>query len=453
MASQESEVATGPSKDPVMLHILRLLESMDGRLARLEGQVSALQTASSAVPGLLAGVTDTVDSAVARAAEHGVDVDEHVRSGVSLVGTLTAPSTAQGLQRLVARVDHVEQSLEMLASLPGMAAGVVDTVDGAVARLQAAGIDVDARLGALVAAAEAVSRPGVLDTLVRLADRSADVSLLVDQLDHIPGAVAGAVDTLDGWAARLLSAGIDPDTRLTALASLSEVATRPEALAGLQRLLSRPEALHQLADLAEQAPGVLAGAVDTLDGVMARLHQAGVDVDQRLVAALPVLDRATRPETLAALSRLLDNSHQLNALADIAEVGPGMVAGAVDTLDSLAARITARGIDLDERAHLLAEAAEALTDPVIIKLLKTVAARGPDLTRLVDTLLVSGIFDAEAVDVVGSTSKAVVQTRIQNPAPVGAFGALTAVFDPDVQRALGFAVEFARTFGRRLERT
>jgi uncharacterized protein YjgD (DUF1641 family) len=34
---------------------------------------------------------------------------------------------------------------------------------------------------------------------------------------------------------------------------------------------------------------------------------------------------------------------------------------------------------------------------------------------------------------------------------VGAFGALSALFDPNVQRSLGFAIEVARTYGKQLD--
>ncbi len=194
-----------------------------------------------------------------------------------------------------------------------------------------------------------------------------------------------------------------------------------------------------------------AGAMDTVDGLVRKVQESGIDIDARMRALLSVTEAATNPRALAAVERLLKNPAVLEQLADLAEQAPGVVAGAIDTFDGVVARLAERGIDFNERVILLTKALESLSDPVIIHLLQTVLSRGCDLSRLVDTLLESGVFDQEAVEVVGSTSVAVVQTRASKPAPVGAFGAFFSLFDNDVQRSLGFAIAFAKTFGKRLD--
>jgi len=340
MPFQELEPGAVGDGDPRLNRILDLLESMDGRMCRLEGQVAELTEVTQLAPALLAGVTDTVDHHVTAASERGVDVDAHVRSSVQLVEALTAPATVATVSRMLDRMDVIEQSLSVAEQLPGLAAGAVDTVDRLIASAAASGINIDARLRASLALAERLTDPTTVEALLTVTEQA-------PQLAEVTAALA-------------------------------------------------------------QAPGMIAGAVDTVDITIGRLAASGIDIDARLKAAVLATERFTDPAVLAALSSLADKAPQLQEALAIAEQLPGMAAGAMDTFDGLAAQVTARGIDLDERLALLVQAAEALTDPVIINLLQAVLAKGPELTRLVNTLHESGVFDEETIDLVGSTGLAVV---------------------------------------------
>ena len=447
MSLEELEPGAMPDGDPRLNRMLALLESMDDRMSRLEGQVAELTQTG---PAVVAGVTDTIDSAVARAAERGIDVDARLRSSVELVEALTEPRTVEVMGRLVDRIELVDQSLMMLEQVPDLAAGAVDTVDRLVAAAAASGIDIDARLRASLTLAERLTNPDTVEALLALthhADQAAEAAAMMSQA---PGMVAGAIDTVDGVIGGLHARGIDVDARVKALLVATEKLTDPAVLGTLTRLADQAPLLEESLQIAEQLPGMAAGAMDTVDGLVRQLQSRGVDLDARMRGILAVTEAATDPRALAAVERLLKNPDALVQLAELAEQAPGMVAGAIDTFDGMVGRLAERGIDFDQRVVALTQALEALTDPVIIHLLNTVLARGCDLSRLVETLLESGVFDEEAVQVVGSTSHAVVQTQADKPAPVGAFGALGAIFDPDVQRSLGFAIAFARTFGKRL---
>ena len=365
--------------------ILALLESMDGRLSRLEGAVEGLQQATALAPAVVAGVTDTIDQHAAAARARGIDVDAHVQGSVKLAEALTRPEVVATLGRMVDRLDTVDAALQVAAQLPGMAAGAVDTVDGLIAAARAEGIDIDARLRASLTLVERMSAPETVEALLALTDR------------------------LD---------------------------TAQEALA-----------------IADQLPGMAAGVIDTVDGLVAAARAQGIDIDARLRASLSLLSAATAPATLATLETLVAKLDQVAPMLEMLDAAPGAVAGVVDTFDRLAAELAARGIRIDERAGMLLAAAEKLTDPAIIGLLQKVLERGDDLSRLVDVLLESGIFEAAAVEVVGSTGKALVATRAAQPQPVGAFGAFRAMSDPDVQRAVGFGLQFARAFGKLLNQT
>lgn len=290
---------------------------------------------------------------------------------------------------------------------------------------------------------------GMNQRMVRLEASVARLDALVAQG---PGIVAGVTDTVDGVVAGMAARGIDVDARMQGALQLTEKLTDPAVLEAVGRLVERLDTVEQSVELAAQAPALVAGVTDTVDGVMAGLAEQGVDVHARLAAGLKAAEALTRPETLAALEKLAASTDKLEQALDLAEAAPHVVAGLTDTLDGVVARYAARGVDLDERLTMLLRAAENLTDPTLLTLLTTITDRGEQLSRMVQVLIESGVFDADAVDVVGAAGVAMVETRMAGAQPMGAFGALRAMGDPDVQRAVGFGLEFARRFGTMLDK-
>jgi uncharacterized protein YjgD (DUF1641 family) len=206
------------------------------------------------------------------------------------------------------------------------------------------------------------------------------------------------------------------------------------ALERLDARLARIERALERVEASERAvPAAVATAVDTLDGLVARLQAGGVDVDERLRVAARLLDRLTAPETARALEAAMRAAEQL----------PAVVATATDVLDSLAARAQDSGVDLDERLRVLVRVAERLTAP---EALETLEAAFDQLHGL-RALLRSGVLDPAPVAVVAKAGRALAEAG-EGPVPsVGAFGALRAMGDPSVQRALGFLLSVARLFG------
>lgn len=100
-----------------------------------------------------------------------------------------------------------------------------DAIIAALARIEARLDGLEARVGPLL-------------------DRAAELEAL------LPGAVATAGDTLDGWMAQLEATGAGPDARLRAMGPLVERLSRPETVGRLERLLDR---LDTAAFLAESA--------------------------------------------------------------------------------------------------------------------------------------------------------------------------------------------------------
>lgn len=147
--------------------------------------------------------------------------------------------------------------------------------------------------------------------------------------------------------------------------------------------------------------------------------------EDRLLEAIERLDR--RVEHMeAALSRLEGATARI----------PAIVATTVDVLDGVVQRLAARGVDVDERLRALLQAADHLTSPRALDALASVLA--------------SDIMAHQTTEVIGRMGRAIV-TAEHEARPVGAWGVLRALRDPEIQRAAGFLIAMARRFGQELE--
>ena len=126
------------------------------------------------------------------------------------------------------------------------------------------------------------------------------------------------------------------------------------------------------------------------------------------------------------------------AMARLAEQAPAITAAALDTFDDTVARLAKRGVDVDERLRAALRLLERLTDPATLASLEQGLA------------LAEAASGAEAAAIVDGAARALAETRTTGVRPVGAWGALRALSDPDLQRGLGVAVEFGRRFGKAL---
>lgn len=152
-------------------------------------------------------------------------------------------------------------------------------------------------------------------------------------------------------------------------------------------------------------------------------------------------DHTPHDPVLAALERIERRlvaveqvARAIAPLAGVAETLPGAVAVAADTFDGLAARLGGAGIDLDARMMAVLRAVEVATAPRAVN----------GLASLVE----SRLLEPSALAVVSQLAVALASTT--DAKPVGTWGMLKALRDPDVQRALGFALAIARSFGQQL---
>ena len=141
--------------------------------------------------------------------------------------------------------------------------------------------------------------------------------------------------------------------------------------------------------------------------------------------------------TLERLERRVEHMEDaLGQLEGATARMPAVVATLADVFDGLVERLAARGIDVDDRMRALLRAADHLTSPRALDALASV--------------LSSEILAHQTTEVVGRMGRAIV-TAEHEARPLGIWGLLRALRDPEVQRAAGFLVAMARRFGEELE--
>ena len=279
------------------------------------------------------------------------------------------------------------------------------------------------RLEQLVQAAPSPARQRQLEA----AERSLAVAAAM------PSTAAMVGDMIDGWIQRASDRGIDVDARLQAGLQAMEALTEPHRLEALSRLSEQLPQLEALAKQLDALPGLLATAADVVDGWIRRAQNDGVDLDATLQAILPTLRVIADPKVVGALTTLAEKAPEL---ADVVDQGPQMLAAAVDSLDGVMGRLVTQGVDIQKTAE---NAAVALSKFAAL-------LNSPQYQALMN----SGVLDPSALEMVGKAGSALVHARMEACVETGMFGALRATGDKDVQRALGFAIKFAQTFGQEL---
>jgi hypothetical protein len=145
------------------------------------------------------------------------------------------------------------------------------------------------------------SERAIVSTLSAIEARLARIEARLaatDRLMHdVPSFLGAATDAFDTAARTMEDQGKRPDESVRALHELAEVLARPKTLF----------ALKSLAELAGEAPRMLAAAVDSLDEHASELSDRGVDLDARRKALFAAVERLSNPTMVTALTRLLDS--------------------------------------------------------------------------------------------------------------------------------------------------
>ena len=188
-------------------------------------------------------------------------------------------------------------------------------------------------------------------------------------------------------------------------------------------ILDRLERMEQRFDhyeaLVQQTLPMVGMMTDTVDGWMHDLTRSGIDIDERTKETLRLLAELTAPQSMETLHTLVEMLPTLGALVRQA---PGAIAAMVDTGDELVMRLREAGIDIEHLGRRGLHAAKALID--------------------------SNVLEDAAVAVISNAAQSLEESAC-TARPTSLFGMIRAMGDPDVQRALGFFLAFAKSFGSR----
>jgi hypothetical protein len=163
-----------------------------------------------------------------------------------------------------------------------------------------------------------------------------------------------------------------------------------------------------------------------------------------------VRDRLDDPQVAAALNTLLDH-------ADVLAVLVSGLDGFVRRGDTITETVSSAVAEFRGASAAGIPGADALKGVDLQGLAQSLATLSGSLVGAapgLNTLLSSQLTDPEAADVLAALGQALVEGKAAAAAdlggPRGMFGLWKVSRDPDVVRGLGFLIQVARAFGRRI---
>lgn len=259
--------------------------------------------------------------------------------------------------------------------------------------------------------------------------------------DQPPASGAASSDRTVALLERILSRLDHLEARMDRMAMAKGVAPNPIAdrlsqpgtAEAIGRILDRVELVADGLALAEGVPGLVAMGADLADEAARTAQRQGIDIDARARGLGGLLARLSDPAVTSALNTTLD---MLPKVTPHIEAAPGLAAMAMDMLDDWVRGAIAKGINPETLLH------NSLT---------AVSRLGALLdSEEFACLMNSGMLDPQALVVIGQAAQALSRSQITQPVtakPIGLFGLLKTLKDPEIQKALHFTLGFARQFG------
>ncbi len=228
--------------------------------------------------------------------------------------------------------------------------------------------------------------------------------------------LAGALAALNARLDRL-EAKVDALSGGSQLPALAD----PKVQGDLGELLTRLDKATAMVDalgtLAERLPVLSDAAATGASWAWRQAEDAGIDPLATGKRAANLSLQLAQEENLVLVERLLTRRDDVVMLLDAAD-----------------------SVDADDLRTVATQGA-ALTKK-LAKLLKT-----PELANVLDATA-----DPTALSTVEAATTALVSSRSEKIDPVGLFGVLGQMGDPDVQRAVGFTFALAKRFGQTLDK-
>ncbi len=240
-----------------------------------------------------------------------------------------------------------------------------------------------------------------------------------------------------GAVARMTNCTEMPRDAMSLLDRLND----PKTAAALHGLLDHAETIERAIRMASELPNLVAIATDFFDAVIQNASRDGIDIEQRATSLVKLIVQVTEPETMRAIESLVARLPKLAEGSVLLDELPNLAAIAVDVFDEWATQLKEDGIELEQSLRQGLHAALYLGGQV----------RREELDRI-GFLLKSDVMSENSVATVGMAGSALSSCHrgtCEHPVPkrVGLFGLLTAIRDPNTQRALSFGLQFAKCFG------
>lgn len=150
-----------------------------------------------------------------------------------------------------------------------------------------------------------------------------------------------------------------------------------------------------------------------------------------------LLNKLTDEENLQALNTLTNSLKDIAYLTSHLREIENTISIITDSTDEIMAKAVEKGLNLEELALNLSKLSGELIDLI----------ESGTLIKLVD----SGILDSKSIEVVGALGHSLAVSK-GTEKRVGPLGIISAIFNKDIQRSLGFTINLATHFGRKLKK-
>lgn len=216
-----------------------------------------------------------------------------------------------------------------------------------------------------------------------------------------------------------------------AVARLQDKLNDPKVANALLRMLDRAEELDETAaqvTAASQAlPEMVAAGADVIDEACRKASESGIQLEARFQSLIDLFLKVTEPKNMAALNKLVARLPQLEEASRLVEEMPNLVATMGDVFEDYARQAQQNGIDIEKSVALGMRAA----------------------------LLFGSKMDDQTLDTISNIAEALTVTqcddcKAEGPQALGPLGLVKTMSNPEVQKSLGFAIRFAKCFGRTL---
>lgn len=277
---------------------------------------------------------------------------------------------------------------------------------------------------------------------------------ILDRIDTIEKAVEGLSMAMSrGPGLVSMAADVVDEGYSKAAARGVDIDQRLNAALEIAEKLTAPEMVEKLGGLfkfVDQAPGMMSMTADIVDEGYRNATSRGVDIDKRLQAALDLAERLTAPEMI----------QKLNGLFDLVNQAPGMVSMVADIADEAYQNAVKKGIDIDKRLQAALELSERLTAPETVEKFYGMLELADQLPGMMAMMLdtfdseirkaVNEGLDLDALkDFLGGLTMAISKASEMPPARVGGpIGLMRSMKDEDRQKSLSFLMDFAKAFGQ-----